>query len=138
MGVLGLVLGSYRENISWFAAIVRWLEPISPRAEHSLTSIGASIVFCSVLLSPWCNRVLSRRSLVEVGKRCFSLYLVHLPITFWLGISASTFALQRSWSHVSAAAFGAVVSVVVIVPVTELFHRLVDLPAIRVGKRLFR
>lgn len=136
--LVGLVFGSYRKDISWYSLLIRLLEPITPHAEHALASFGGTLVFLGVLLSPACNRALSHRYLVEMGKRCFSLYLVHLPIIFSVGIGASAFVLQRSWSLASAAALGTVASIVIIVPATELFHRTVDLPSIRAGKRIFR
>jgi peptidoglycan/LPS O-acetylase OafA/YrhL len=95
-------------------------------------ALGAALLILAVFRIGMLSRLLSSRLMVKAGSYTYSMYLVHQPIIYTLGM-----ALFVSFSHrmgyVYAAAASMPLTFVVIAIATFVFHRYVELPAIRLS-----
>lgn len=109
-GISGLMLGIYDWAFWWYF-------------------IGATLVVYAVLQNDWLNGFMEKKQLVSVGMNTFSLYLVHDVLL--LSLMAFLFSkLQPAIGYGQAFVVAAVSFGVVLVPVTIVFTKYVDLPAI--------
>jgi len=105
------------------------LQDPATRAAPALAALGAMLVILVPLTVPWAERFLSSPVMQWLGKRSFSLYLVHETVVVTL-----TFVLG------GAPAFGLllVLAIPLILLVTEGFFRLVEAPSHRASRRIGR
>lgn len=135
--VLGSVLARYAD---WLSALrYRWTGPVGCAAviaglafnwawqEPALIAAGSGLIILGAVLPGPVRNGLRSRGLVWLGKISFSLYLTHLVI-----IVTAIYALS------GLLPLGAVVGValVAIGPVAWLFHRWVEAPSNRLGRRV--
>ena len=99
------------------------------------TLIGATIIVAVVLSTKQVADILSHRHISIFGKYTFSLYLIHLPIlyTFTTGVFL---LLHAHFSYSVSVGISLLLSIPLLVVVTILFEKYVDVPAIKVGSKL--
>lgn len=101
-------------------------------AEHvarALQGLGAGLIVAVVWLCPWAQRPMTRPWVQWLGSRSFSLYLVHLPVV------ATVTLLFDGRPHLLVALAG---SLLVALPLAEVFYRLAERPSHRVARRVGR
>jgi peptidoglycan/LPS O-acetylase OafA/YrhL len=108
---------------------------VTPDAATIARTLGAASLLVSVLFSQTLVKILRSQFLVGVGKRCFSLYLVHTPIIYSAGIGTSGILIAQNRTYHYSAVAGAGIAICGITVVTELFYRLVDRPSMSLMKR---
>jgi peptidoglycan/LPS O-acetylase OafA/YrhL len=95
--LLGIALAVYvepRQRPFWITApllITGWLlngvhfsAAAMPAAPQYAAAIGAAMMIASVMSSPLAQRVMTTPPIRFLGDVCYSLYLVHLPLTFFI------------------------------------------------------
>ncbi|HTV85649.1 MAG TPA: acyltransferase [Dyella sp.] len=94
----------------------------------SLIGFPASIIV--VLMSPWACRALSIRTLVWLGERSYSIYMIHFSLILCARIGQIILGVEPSRPFASDSAFVAFVSIVI--AISAVTYRYIELP----GKRL--
>ena len=98
---------------------------------------GATMLIAGSALSPVVRRLLNRRPFVFLGKVSFSMYLLHLLVLFSVAAWQYLWMRQSGWSHAAAAAAASVTCVAATLVVSWVAYRLVDLPAIALGRYVY-
>jgi peptidoglycan/LPS O-acetylase OafA/YrhL len=99
--------------------------------------LGATMLITGSAVSPLVRKMLNRRPFVFLGKVSFSMYLLHLLVLFSVAAWLYLRMRQSGWSHGSAAAAASVTCVVATLAVSWVAHRLVDRPAIALGRYVY-
>ncbi len=97
-------------------------------------TVGAVLLVAGVLGSPATSRFLGWAPFAWLGRISFSLYLLHWPLNFSLGLNGTKFFLDRGLPHNAALMAGLAVFLVVCFLAAEIFQRLVDGPSIRLAR----
>lgn len=110
-----------------------------PWGEYSHTifphAIGSILLLFSVLRSRTLNNILSMKIFLLLGRWSFSLYVVHIVVILSLG--NHIFASLARAGHYRLGALSAIVAVFIIAFIlSELFYRMVDLPASKLSKKM--
>ena len=97
-----------------------------------MVAIAALLIACTTAKSPL-RRVLELKPLVWVGERSYSLYLLHVPIqAALLKIAISTLDL----THTERLVFSLTVGFGILLGLTWVFHRVVEIPAMALSRGL--
>ena len=98
--------------------------------------LWAGMILCLVLAKPWGERLLLNRHFAVVGKLSYSLYLVHVPILFYLIYPA----IQAVGADVYSSSFMAIaypiLGLVISLGLSLLTYRFIELPFLNLKKRL--
>lgn len=135
--ISGLFLGSY---------------PINPLAENSVYGflnngffrdpkmtyhiIGAGMVMYVLLNSIDLQKVFSSRVPVFLGKISYSLYLVHFPVISTFSC-ALFLLLYPVFSYVQAVLISFVLSLLLIIPLSYLFYKYIDVAGVKLSKEFY-
>lgn len=113
-----------------------WLAPLGSRVgahtnavelvENSMMLIGAAAMVVLALAFRPLGALLSKRLVLWVGVRSFSLYLVHEPV-----VTALAFAFQLT----SSPLWFLCLAVMLSLGLTALFYRLIEAPAVVIAHR---
>jgi peptidoglycan/LPS O-acetylase OafA/YrhL len=142
--MLGVALAFGREQITRWMTTARqvgllviavcgltatwWLQTGFPgRHAGVLVSVGATAAVAAAMTPGFFARFLTTRPVHHVGRRSFTLYLVHEPI-----IVASAFALGGRPSFIVLC----LVALPIIAVVTELFYRFIERPSHQLARSL--
>ncbi len=98
--------------------------------------VGATLIVIAVLGSAVAKRLLSHRSIRELGRISFSLYLLHEMVLFALGNRVFLRLRATSVPYAVASTATALVVLVVSLVAAWWFTRWIDEPAIRLAKRV--
>jgi peptidoglycan/LPS O-acetylase OafA/YrhL len=115
----------YLHALALPAAVVEQAEPVA----RALQGLGAALTVGVVWLWRGAQGPLTTPVMQWLGSRSFSLYLVHLPVV-------ATVALLLGGTPPLLLALGG--SLLVTLPLTEVFYRLVERPSHRVARRAGR
>jgi peptidoglycan/LPS O-acetylase OafA/YrhL len=97
-----------------------------------MVAIAALLIACTTAKSPL-RRVLELKPLVWVGERSYSLYLLHVPIqAALLKVAISMLDL----THTERLVFSLTVGFGILVGLTWVFHRVVEIPAMALSRGL--
>ena len=99
--------------------------------------LGATMLIAGSALSPLVRRLLNRAPVVFLGKVSFSMYLLHLLVLFSVSVWLYLRMRQLGWSHHAAAAAASVTCVAATLVVSWIAYRLVDRPAIALGRYVY-
>ena len=113
------------------SAAVLVLSCLIPHAEVLRLPACAGLVVALASQAGAVNRILSGRVAMVVGRLSFPLYLVHVTPLLWLVYWTRTHPLQGPASGMALAVYGCAC-----LALAEVFHRLVERPAHRMGRRL--
>lgn len=97
-----------------------------------LNFIGGSLVVSSIISGRLFNIVLNKKSLVWLGKLSFSIYLVHLPVTYLFGFSSFNLFYDSIGFFPSAILSSAIILIVTIL-LSIPFVKYVDSISIKVS-----
>lgn len=97
-------------------------------------TIGAGMIILGILAAPKVQRVLGHPKISILGKYTYSLYLVHYPVIFTLMAGSFLFFIQHM-GYNRAVALSLLVTAPVLIAVTYLFEKYVDMPSIQLSKR---
>jgi peptidoglycan/LPS O-acetylase OafA/YrhL len=100
-------------------------------------TLGAGLVFGGFALLPVLQRQLQRPALRRLGTISFSLYLVHLPLTF-TAVAAGFIRLQTILPYGIAATVTTVAGIVASLALAVVFEHWVDRPAINLSRMIGR
>ena len=127
---------SFSRALPWFLAAVLLITPSYVAAYHfevfrdAAYDIPATLAFwClfqAALVGKWKSRILE-----WIGARCYSIYLVHLPIVGVIGT-----ALNRISIHAPVAQF--CIAIGMALAAGAIFHRWIELPSHAFARRLGR
>ncbi|NDZ14506.1 acyltransferase [Variovorax sp. WS11] len=134
--VVGIALGSVDQS-----AIFAWfhLMPLEFETRSALYSVlGGALLVYGVRGGAF-KRLLLGRVSQFLGRVSYSLYLVHLPIIFSVGCGLFNWMhSEKGFARESAAAMSLALTTMCVIAVAWIFERLVDSPAIRFSKAIFR
>lgn len=99
--------------------------------------IAGILIVCSIISSARLSEVFSHRLFVFMGKLSFSVYLIHLPIVYTLGVFSFNEA-NAFFSYPVSALFACVVIILSSYLAAIAFHAYVDLPATVFSNKLAR
>lgn len=101
-----------------------------------LLTTGAILLMTAVLMVQQFAQFFSKKSLVVLGKYTFSLYLVHLPVLYTVGLSTFLFFYNTFGIGYNAAVLVAFVSFTLVTAgVAVLFERYVDVPSMALSSK---
>lgn len=107
-----------------------------PRLDRLMVDGGCMLFFVMLLASAKLQRLLSVPTLVLVGKICYSIYLVHqlLLLTGWrtMGNYLKTLDERSTWEVAGVY----VVFIGMVLLLSFLTYKMIELPGIRMGKAL--
>jgi peptidoglycan/LPS O-acetylase OafA/YrhL len=103
---------------------------ITGAAVDYLRGVGALLLIALALGVQRFAAALSNRCLTWLGRISYSLYLVHFPILY--AVYAFDQKVHLDFSPISRSA----IIVVVSLGIADLMYRLVEIPSIRLGRRL--
>ncbi|WP_292374455.1 acyltransferase family protein [Methanosarcina sp. UBA411] len=132
--ISGLFLGSYPvgtvTNDSLYGFLNNGLFQTPKLTYHIL---GAGMIMYVLLNSRWLQNIFSSSVLVFLGKISYSLYLIH-----FLVISSFTCALflflHSVFSYGTAVFISCFLSLLLIIPLSYLFYKYVDMAGVRISK----
>jgi len=97
-----------------------------------MVAIAALLIACTTVKSPL-RRVLELKPLVWIGERSYSLYLLHVPIqAALLKVAITTLDL----THTERLIFSLTVGFGILIGLTWVFHRVVEIPAMALSRGL--
>ena len=135
--ITGLFLGGYPAS---FAANSVYkllkLSNVSYSVDLSIyMTLGATMVVYAVLTIPLIKNALRRKRLCILGKYTFSMYLIHLPILFTLGLGIFA-KIEPFLGYNKSVIVSLLISLPVVALATWLFERYIDAPSIRLASRV--
>lgn len=89
------------------------------------SSLSAAIVILFAVNSCKLRHMLHAKVLLYLGSRSYSFYLVHGTVIFWIA--------HRVGRH---PALILLLSMILLMPITEAFHRAIEIPTMRLGRRV--
>ncbi|WP_312740435.1 acyltransferase [Cedecea neteri] len=95
--------------------------------------IGSMLLFISIVDSKAAIKILSARIIMFLGKISFPLYLTHATVIYVI-----SFVLHRKYDAVGFYEFlvATILTVLVSIPVAYFFEKYVDMPSIKLSKKL--
>jgi peptidoglycan/LPS O-acetylase OafA/YrhL len=125
--------------IGVMTAVIAWTI-ILPRSSYKafilphdflvMIAIGSVLIWCSSM-SGFGRKILEFRPLVWLGERSYSLYLLHVPLqALFVKIGISLFDL----SHNERLVFLMTIGLGLLVCLTWVFHRFVEIPAMSLSR----
>jgi len=135
--VLGILLGS----VSFMPVFdgLRSLIPVYRTDFYTICIwyvIGAGCMLAGVLGSPVISKALSGSMCVYLGRVSFSMYLLHWPVIFSLGISTVRILRDNGVGYQTASWAAYLLTMLVIIAGSHIFYRFVDIPSIRFSGNL--
>jgi len=120
---------------SFYDGLLGGLRSLAPFAAGNLWTVGAVLIVLAVLMSRGVRSIFSKAPCVFLGRISFALYLVHFPLLA-SSVAASYVALG---APSGLALFGLLLAYLgLLIPLSVLFERLVDAPALRLSRRVRR
>ncbi|WP_268967519.1 acyltransferase family protein [Ochrobactrum quorumnocens] len=123
----GLLLGVVRPwhgVMQSLQSFFMYSEGMAFNVQIALNSLGGALIVIAVVLSPSCQKILSKNTFKYLGELSFSLYLVHLPI--FLTIGCFTF-IKLEWLGLNLAAAGAaLITIATSLIISDLLFRTAD------------
>ncbi|WP_410507491.1 acyltransferase [Methanosarcina hadiensis] len=135
--IFGLFLGSYPESPLTNNSLYGFLDNglfESPKATYHI--IGAGMIMYVLLNSKDLQHVFSSRVPVFLGKISYSLYLVHFPVICSFTCALFLF-LHPVLPYGPAALISIGVSLLVIIPLSYLFYKYVDMAGVKFSKTFY-
>ncbi|MDD2613903.1 MAG: acyltransferase [Methanosarcina sp.] len=135
--ISGLFIGSYPvgtvTNDSLYSFLNNGIFQTPKLTYHIL---GAGMILYVLLNSQWLQNIFSSQLLIFLGKISYSLYLIH-----FLVISSFTCALflflYQVFPYVVAILISCIVSVLLLIPLSYLFYRYIDIAGVQLSKRFY-
>lgn len=132
--ISGLFIGSYPvgtvTNDSLYSFLNNGIFQTPKLTYHIL---GAGMIMYVLLNSQWLQNIFSSQLLIFLGKISYSLYLIH-----FLVISSFTCALflflYQVFPYVVAILISCIVSVLLLIPLSYLFYRYIDIAGVQLSK----
>jgi peptidoglycan/LPS O-acetylase OafA/YrhL len=132
--ISGLFIGSYPvgtvTNDSLYSFLNNGIFQTPKLTYHIL---GAGMILYVLLNSQWLQNIFSSQLLIFLGKISYSLYLIH-----FLVISSFTCALflflYQVFPYVVAILISCIVSVLLLIPLSYLFYRYIDIAGVQLSK----
>lgn len=132
--LLGLYFAGAHQNSDAYALISAVL---GDQVDPVCNFMAGVLIVCAVILGPGLRDFFSARLFVAMGRLSFSVYLVHLPMVYTLGVF--TFNQAAAFMTYDLAALSAcVVAIAASYLLATCFHAYVDLPATTLSNRLAR
>ncbi len=103
----------------------RWPE----EASDWILALPLAVFLVSALAETWFTRALEHRHMQALGRISYSFYLLHVPCLY--------VAIELLWNHLPPAAVFALALLATLAS-ASLFYRLVEVPAMQLGRRLAR
>jgi peptidoglycan/LPS O-acetylase OafA/YrhL len=135
--ISGLLLGSYPVGTVASSSLYGFLDNgffHTPKFGYHV--LGAGMVMYVLLNSQWLQNIFSSPVPVFLGKISYSLYLIHFLI-----ISSFTcalfLALHSVLPYVAAVLISCTLSVLLIIPLSYLFYRYVDMKGVELSKAFY-
>jgi peptidoglycan/LPS O-acetylase OafA/YrhL len=130
---VGVILGGYPitpvENSLYKFMTLTNIGPLRQIAFH--VSVGAILTVISILALPGARKFLAHKWISGFGKYTYSLYLAHMTVL--LTVCTSIFMLASPIGFHKASLIAIIVTLIVLVPLTYLFEKYIDAPAIRLS-----
>lgn len=98
--------------------------------------LWAGMLLCLVLAKPWGERLLLNRPFAIVGKLSYSLYLVHVPILFYLIYPAKETVGAEVYSNSLEAIAYPLLALALSLGLSLLTYRFIELPFLNLKKRI--
>lgn len=95
-------------------------------------AIGASLLIIAIFRNGVLQRLLSHPAMVKIGSYTYSMYLVHQPIIYTLGMALFVFVVSSASYTLSVAIVGLLLTPVIMLA-TVIFHKYVEIPSIRLS-----
>ncbi|MPM44099.1 hypothetical protein SDC9_90777 [bioreactor metagenome] len=135
--ILGLFLGSYPESPLTNNSLYGFLDNglfKSPKVTYHI--IGAGMIMYVLLNSSDLQKVFSSPVPLFLGKISYSLYLVHFPVicTFTCALFLYLYPVL---SYGSAVLISIAVSLLLIIPLSYLFYKYVDMAGVKFSKTFY-
>lgn len=131
---VGICLGGFPANSSvhtiYDTIRLSWLNDAQNQALY--LTVGALLVIMAILKIKFLSRLLSTKPFVKVGAHTYSLYLVHQPIIYTLGLSVFLAALHYV-GYNSAVVVTILLTTPVVIVTTVLFRRWIENPSLKIA-----
>lgn len=135
--ISGLFLGSYPESPLTNNSLYGFLDNgllKAPKVTYHI--IGAGMIMYVLLNSNDLQKVFSSPVPLFLGKISYSLYLVHFPVICTFTCALFLY-LYQTLSYGSAALISIAVSLLLIVPLSYLFYKYVDMAGVKFSKTFY-
>jgi peptidoglycan/LPS O-acetylase OafA/YrhL len=97
------------------------------QGRYAMCAIASLLLMLGAIAQPGLRRFLQRPFLLRLGALSYSIYLIHGTVLFAM--------IRGLWGKIPVAAF-VVLYVVLVYAAAELFHLLIDAPALQLGRRV--
>lgn len=101
-----------------------------------LNFAGGFLIVFATLSSSVIDRFLDKKPLVHLGKLSFSIYLIHIPIIYLIGIPVFNFALDSNISFVLSSLLSICVVLFSTIIFSEVYSRIFDDASIKISNKL--
>jgi len=139
-GLAAIVLGIYSCALSGSPLPARVLDAAARftylrgySAFHFQNEAGAVFIFLGVLMYPAVRDLLSKKTLLWLGKVSFSVYLLHYPILFTAG--CAIFAMLAPYGYASGILVALTFGGLLTLALAALFEAFIDQPSIEGSRR---
>jgi len=97
------------------------------QGRYAMCAIASLLIMLGAMAQPGLRRFLQRPFLLRLGALSYSIYLIHGTVLFAM--------IRGLWGRIPIAAF-VVLYVLLVYAAAELFHLLIDAPALQLGRRV--
>ncbi|HEY9137371.1 MAG TPA: acyltransferase family protein, partial [Terriglobus sp.] len=97
------------------------------QGRYAMCAIASLLIMLGAMAQPELRRFLQRPFLLRLGALSYSIYLIHGTVLFAM--------IRGLWGRIPIAAF-VVLYVLLVYAAAELFHLLIDAPALQLGRRV--
>lgn len=135
--LLAVILISFRNIVRFFPlsdTIKYWMSVVQIEI-FEITGLGAALLLAFIIHTPWLQRLLEARPLRFLGKVSYSVYLLHWLVVIIVMNHWDVY--ERFWGSPQRAHWLMLPTVITAtLVIATIFNRLVEQPAIGLGKRL--
>lgn len=127
INIFFLIFGLYLCGVHNTSASYSIFESIlGSRTYNVLNFLGGLLIVLATIKSNIINNLLDKNILTHLGKLSFSIYLVHIPLIYLIGIPVFNYALQSNLNFITASAICAIIVIIVTFIFAEIYSRIFD------------
>lgn len=136
MIITGLYLIGSKKNSISYAFFFEGFGDNKGKFNALLVFLGSIIIVFSILRNNLNNPFLDKKSLVYLGKLSFSIYLVHFPIIYIIGVPSLNFLLSMGVSYSLSGSISIIFTILFSIFIAKSFFVYIDSASIKLSKEI--